>query len=208
MKGASSTQARKNLGLFDEAASHFPKIRFRPNSGDTSELREASDGKMDGLRRFNHLLVKVGSWGTMLFISIIAVVVPYEVAGRYLFGKMTVWSGEVAIYSLAWASMLGGAVGLRKGYQVAVTSLVEAVPKELSWLLRCVGYSFSLFFYGVMIAWGLYQTVYNFKQTSPAIGLVMSIPYASIPFGFFIMLSVTLEEFLALLMEVKRAEGQ
>jgi len=163
---------------------------------------------MDSLRRFNHLLVKAGSWGTIVFIGIIAVVVPYEVAGRYLLGKMTIWSGEVAIYSLAWASMLGGAVGLRKGYQVAVTSLVEAVPKKLSWILRCVGYLFSLFFYGVMFAWGLYQTVYNFKQTSPAIGLVMSIPYASIPVGFFIMLSVTFEEFLKLLVEAKRAHGK
>jgi len=175
---------------------------------DEGEAREAFDGKMDGLRRFNHFLVKAGSWGTMLFIAIIAIVVPYEVAGRYIFGKMTVWSGEVAIYSLAWASMLGGAVGLRKGYQVAVTSLVEAVPKKLSWLLRGVGYSFSLFFYGVMVAWGSYQTLYNFKQTSSAMGLIMSIPYASIPVGFFIMFSVTLEEFLTLLVEFKRDDGR
>ncbi len=154
---------------------------------------------MRALKKFNDINVKWGSWGTIFFMAVIGVVIPYEVLGRYIFGKMTIWSGEVSTYSLAWASMLGGAVGLRKGYQVAVTALVDAVPPMAAKWLRLVGYMFSLFFFGVMFAWGLYQTIYNYRQTSPAIGLVMSIPYASLPAGFFIMFFITLEEFLGFL---------
>ncbi len=151
------------------------------------------------LRKLNDLAIRIGSWGTIFFMALIGLVIPYEVVGRYVFGKMTIWSGEVSTYSLAWASMLGGAVGLRKGYQVAVTALVDAVPQATAKWLRCGGYLFSLFFFGVMFGWGLYQTVYNFRQTSPAIGLVMSVPYASLPAGFLIMFLVTLEEFLLFL---------
>ena len=154
---------------------------------------------MQALRKFNQFTVKVGSWGTILFMAVIAVVIPYEVLGRYIFGKMTIWSGEISTYSLAWASMLGGAVGLQKGYQVAVTALVESVPQRAANWLRATAYVFSLFFFGVMFAWGLYQTLYNYRQTSPAIGLVMSLPYASLPAGFLIMFFLTLEEFLAFL---------
>lgn len=154
---------------------------------------------MEALRKFNEFNIKVGSWGTIFFMAVIAVVIPYEVLGRYIFGKMTIWSGEVSTYSLAWASMLGGAVGLRKGYQVAVTALVDSVPRAAANWLKGAAYIFSLFFFGVMFAWGLYQTLYNWKQTSPAIGLVMSVPYASLPAGFFIMFFLTLEEFLAFL---------
>ncbi len=154
---------------------------------------------MQALRKLNQFTVKVGSWGTIFFMAVIAVVIPYEVLGRYVFGKMTIWSGEISTYSLAWASMLGGAVGLRKGYQVAVTALVESVPQSAANWLRGTAYVFSLFFFGVMFAWGLYQTLYNYRQTSPAIGLVMSLPYASLPAGFFIMFFLTLEEFLAFL---------
>lgn len=154
---------------------------------------------MGALRAFNDIAVRIGSWGTILFMGIIGIVIPYEVAGRYLFGKMTIWSGEVAIYSLAWASMLGGAVGLRKGYQVAVTSVVELVPGTLASVFRFLSYLFSLIFFGVMCGWGLYQTIYNLKQTSPAMGLVMSVPYASLPTGFLIMFFITLEEFLSFL---------
>ncbi|RPH49951.1 MAG: TRAP transporter small permease [Desulfobacteraceae bacterium] len=154
---------------------------------------------MRALQVLNEWFVKLGSWGTILFMAIIAVVIPYEVIGRYVFQKMSIWSGEVSTYSLAWASMMGGAVGLKKGYQIGMTSVVESVPPAVAKTLKLVSYLCTLFFFGAMFWYGLYQTVYNAKQTSPAIGLVMSYPYASLPVGFFMMFFISLEEFLAFL---------
>ena len=154
---------------------------------------------MGALRQFNNWLVTLGSWGTILFMSVIAVVIPYEVIGRYLFARMTIWSGEVSTYSLVWASMLGGAVGLRKGYQIRMTSVLDAVPAAAAQALKTVGYLCALFFFGVMTGYGIFQALYNLKQTSPATGMVLSIPYAALPTGFLIMFSLTLEEFLLFL---------
>ena len=151
------------------------------------------------LQRFNEFLVTAGSWGTILFMVVIAAVIPYEVIGRYVFQKMTIWSGEVSTYSLVWASMLGGAVGLKKGYMVSMTSVVESVPPGMAKALRLASYLCALFFFGVMFGFGLFQTLYNAKQTSPAIGLVMSFPYAALPTGFIIMFFLTLEEFMIFL---------
>jgi len=162
---------------------------------------------MRALQRFNEFLVKVGSWGTILFMAIIAIVIPYEVIGRYLFQKMSIWSGEVSTYSLAWASMLGGAVGLKKGYQVNMTSVVESVPPAVARGLRLAAYLFTLFFFGAMVYYGLFQTLYNAKQFSPALELVMSVPYAALPSGFFIMFFLTLEEFLVFLGLGAKREG-
>ena len=154
---------------------------------------------MRALKGFNEFLMKIGSWGTILFITVIAVVVPYEVVGRYVFQSMSTWSGEVAIYSLAWASMLGAAAGLKKGYQIKMTSVLDLVPPATARVLSLAAYLFTLFFFGVMFYYGMYQTVYNAKQVSPGIELVMSVPYAALPAGFFIMFFFTLEEFLLLL---------
>ncbi len=151
---------------------------------------------MAALHRFNEFLVKAGSWGTMLFLLIIAVVVPFEVVGRYVFERMTVWSGEVSTYSLVWASMLGGAVGLRKGYAISITTLVEVLPPAPARLLKSAAYLSALFFFGTLFGYGLFQAAYNAHQTSPAIGMMMTIPYAALPAGFFIMFFLTLEEFL------------
>ena len=154
---------------------------------------------MRALQILNEWFVKLGSWGTILFMAVIAVVIPYEVIGRYVFQKMSIWSGEVSTYSLAWASMMGGAVGLKKGYQIGMTSVVESVPPDVAKTLKLVSYLCTLFFFGAMFWYGLYQTIYNAKQTSPAIGLVMSYPYASLPVGFFMMFFISLEEFLVFL---------
>ena len=154
---------------------------------------------MRALEGFNVFLIKVGSWGTILFMAVIGIVIPYEVIGRYVFQQMTIWSGEVSTYSLAWASMLGGAVGLKKGYQVKMDSVVESVPPAVAKGLKFLAYLTALFFFGMMFGFGLFQTIYNWKQTSPAIGLIMSFPYASLPVGFFIMFFLTLEEFFAFL---------
>jgi TRAP-type transport system small permease protein len=160
------------------------------------------------LQRFNGILMTVGSWGTILFMAVIAIVIPYEVIGRYVFERMSIWSGEVSTYSLAWASMLGGAVGLKKGYQVNMTSVVEVVPPAVAKALKLVAYLFTLFFFGAMFYFGLFQTIYNARQFSPAMELVMSVPYAALPTGFFIMFFFTLEEFLVFLGLGAKGEAQ
>jgi TRAP-type C4-dicarboxylate transport system permease small subunit len=152
--------------------------------------------RMRVLQRFNEFLMKVGTWGTILFMAVMAIVVPYEVIGRYVFRSMTIWSGEVSMYSLAWASMLGGAVGLKKGYMISMTSVVDVVPPGMAKAIKLISCIFSLFFFAVMFFYGFYQTLYNAKQTSPAIGLVMSVPYAALPSGFFILFFFMLEEVL------------
>jgi TRAP-type C4-dicarboxylate transport system permease small subunit len=163
---------------------------------------------MSALQKFNQFLVTVGSWGTILFMAVIAVVIPYEVIGRYLFQRMSIWSGEVSTYSLVWASMLGGAVGLKKGYQVNMTSVVDSVPPAVSRVLRLAAYLFALFFFGAMFYFGLFQTLYNARQFSPAMELVMSVPYAALPTGFFIMFFLTLEELLLFLRKGAKGEGR
>ena len=160
------------------------------------------------LERFNQWLLRIGSWGTILFVALIAVVIPYEVIGRYAFQKMNIWTGEVSTYSLAWASMLGGAVGLKKGYQVNMTAVVKSVPRSMAKLLNLVAYLFTLYFFGTMFYYGTYQTLYNANQFSPAMDLLMSVPYAALPTGFFMMFFFTLEEFLRFLGLGAKGEGR
>jgi TRAP-type C4-dicarboxylate transport system permease small subunit len=148
------------------------------------------------LQSINALLLKLASWGTIFFMGVIAVVIPYEVFGRYVIKSMSLWSGEVSTYSLAWATMLGGAVGLKKGYQVSMTTVIEMVPPGVGKALKGIGYLFMMFFLMVMTYFGGMQTIINFDQTSPAMGIMMGIPYACLPIGFFVMLMITIEEFL------------
>ena len=162
---------------------------------------------MNILQRLNSAMLKLASWGTIFFMAVIAIVIPYEVVGRYLLQRMSVWSGEVATYSLVWASMLGAAVGLRKGYQVGMTSVLESVPPKVSRLIQGTGFIFMFFFLGIMIYFGTAQTLANYHQRSPAMQLPMCYPYAALPLGFLIMLFITIEDFLLFLQD-KKPDGE
>jgi len=154
---------------------------------------------MKALRGINELLLTVAGWGTIFFMGVISIVIPYEVFGRYVLKSMSVWSGEVSTFSLAWATMLGGAVGLRKGYQVAMTGVIDALPPALGRAVKGAGLVFMLCFLAVMTWYAGLQTLVNFDQTSPAMGIRMGYPYACLPIGFFIMLMLTVEETLRFL---------
>lgn len=154
---------------------------------------------MKALRGINELLLTVAGWGTIFFMGVISIVIPYEVFGRYVLKSMSVWSGEVSTFSLAWATMLGGAVGLRKGYQVAMTGVIDALPPPLGRAVKGAGLVFMLCFLAAMTWYAGLQTLVNFDQTSPAMGIRMGYPYACLPIGFFIMLMLTVEETLRFL---------
>ena len=151
------------------------------------------------LRAVNESLLKLAGWGTIFFMGVIAVVIPYEVFGRYVLKSMSVWSGEVSTFSLAWATMLGGAVGLKRGYQVSMTAVLDAVPPAISRALKGIGLIFMLVFLAAMTWYGGLQTLINFDQTSPAMGIRMGYPYACLPIGFFVMFMLTVEELLVFL---------
>jgi len=154
---------------------------------------------MRALHGVNELLLTVAGWGTIFFMGLISIVIPYEVFGRYVIKSMSIWSGEVSTFSLAWATMLGGAVGLKRGYQVSMTAVLDAVPPAVGRALKGFGLLFMLVFLATMTWYGGLQTLINFEQTSPAMGIKMCYPYACLPIGFFIMFMLTIEELLIFL---------
>jgi TRAP-type C4-dicarboxylate transport system permease small subunit len=82
---------------------------------------------------------------------------------------------------------------------ISMDAVVESVPRNVMKLMKFLSYICALIFFGAMFGYGLFQTIYNVHQTSPAMGLIMSYPYAALPTGFFIMFFLTMEELLTFL---------
>lgn len=144
--------------------------------------------------RLNAILIKAASGVTAVCLAVIAVVIPYEVFGRYVLGDMPVWSGEAATFSMVWAAMMGSAVGLKKGYQVSLNLFVDMLPKIPRLAVTACMYAGMLVFLGLMAWFGLHQTLVNMHQRSTAIGMPMSLPYLALPAGFTLMLLITVEQ--------------
>jgi TRAP-type C4-dicarboxylate transport system permease small subunit len=159
---------------------------------------------MSSLAALNKALLKIASGLTVAAMAVMAVIIPYEVVGRYVLGAMPSWSSEAAIYALVWATMAGSAVGLQKGYQVSLSVMTERLPPGLSSFVTGLMYLMMMIFCGVMIYFGLLQTIANLNQFSPAMGIPMAFPYLAIPVGFLVMLSITLERCGSFLQAARR----
>ncbi|HRT62461.1 MAG TPA: TRAP transporter small permease [Syntrophales bacterium] len=144
--------------------------------------------------KLNETLIKAASGVTAAALAVIAVVIPYEVFGRYVLGDMPVWSGEAATFSLVWASMMGSAVGLKQGYQVSLNLLMERLPRGPYLVVTGCMYAGMLVFLGLMTWFGMHQTLVNMHQLSTAIQIPMGFPYLALPVGFLIMFLITAEQ--------------
>jgi len=144
--------------------------------------------------KLNAILIEAASMMTAAALAVIAVVIPYEVLGRYFLGDMPVWSGEAATFSLVWASMMGSAVGLKKGYQVSLNLLMHRLPRIPYLVFTGCMYAGMIVFLGLMTWFGMHQTIVNMHQCSTAIGIPMSLPYLALPAGFMLMLLITVEQ--------------
>jgi TRAP-type transport system small permease protein len=159
------------------------------------------------LSKLNGFLISLAEWLTIVSLGAIAVVVPWEVFNRYFLGEMATWATEFNQYCLVCASMMGAAAGLKKGYQVGITSLIESLDPAAARVLQAVIFGLVIVFCAVMAWYGAVQTFENWEQTSSSMGISMSIPYASLPLGFTTMIFVTLEQLVDLCTGRAQAAG-
>lgn len=148
------------------------------------------------LQQFNALVLKVAGWIVILAMGAIAVIVPYEVFCRYVLGNMSMWGTEFLQYSLVWATMLGGAVGLKRGYQIGITSLSDNLSAKASAFVQTISYLMVLIFLCFVTYYGFDQALMNQSQVSSTMNIPMSIPYLALPIGFLIMVLVTIEQLI------------
>ncbi len=140
-------------------------------------------------------------------MAVIAATIPITVFSRYVLQNTPIWTDETALFSLVWASMLGAAVGLRKGYQVGIRSVVEKAPKPVGMALESVGFLFMFLFFGIMVVFGFKQTLTNMRQLSAAMRIPMAVPYLALPVGFLIMFSFTIEDAGNFILRVAKRKG-
>jgi TRAP-type C4-dicarboxylate transport system permease small subunit len=118
----------------------------------------------------------------VLFGMILAMVgvTTLQIVCRIFFDAL-IWSEELTTYLLVASSLLGAAVGFKKGSHIAVTFLVNKLPegprKAVSMFVQCV----SVFFFAVVAFYGAELMKSEAMQTTPAMGISMTWIYLMYP---------------------------
>ncbi len=121
-------------------------------------------------------------------LAVMAGVVGWNVAGRYLGGHGLPWADEVARYTMIWLTFLGSGLALREGAHVAIANAQEALPAPAQRVLRGVILLTLLAFFAFMVWVGIDYMNRMAIQKSAALRLPMKWVYAAMPAGFGLMI--------------------
>lgn len=145
------------------------------------------------LSRLNIVAVRFADATTVISLSLIAILIPAEVFCRYILGSMPVWSGELAVFSLVWLTMMGASSAFKRGYLIALDFLIKKLPLSAQNTIISVSQVLTTLFFAILTLYSGHQTWINWYQKSPALGIPMTLPYSALPLGFGIMFFISLE---------------
>ena len=116
-------------------------------------------------------------------ILVMAAAIVWQVFARYVLDRAPGWSEELSRYLMMWVTLLGGAAVLRGGGHIAVTALLDWLPRRAHGpilLLRDLAMAAAL---AVLLWFGWRYAELNAVQESAALELPKSLVYAALPIG-------------------------
>lgn len=114
-----------------------------------------------------------------------------QVVFRYVFFSPLSWAEESARFLFIWISLLGASLGVKDHSHFAIAMVTDRFPDRFQRAVQAlVALGGTLIFY-IMITDGWMLTLLNRNQESPAMGLVMTVPYLVIPLSGLLMLFFT-----------------
>lgn len=138
------------------------------------------------LFRWIDLLSEISGYLSGIAIVIATLIVCQAVALRYLFGIAGVWTTELAVYILIFATFVGGAYGLKHDSHVGVDLLTNKLTGRAQAALKLIASLLALVLVGVVTwrAWILWwEATEAGWNSASAWGPPLTYPYFILPLG-------------------------
>ncbi|AET69715.1 TRAP-type C4-dicarboxylate transport system, small permease component [Desulfosporosinus orientis DSM 765] len=144
---------------------------------------------------------------TML-LSIMTIVVFYQVFCRFVIKAALPWSEELSIYILAWVTFLGASIGVKRGSHIGVEAVIVLFPKKIQRYFVLLSYIFCTVFFVIIVYYGLLivQKQIITGQVSPAMRIPMYYAYLSVPVGSILIVIRFVQKFIAELKTKDKSE--
>ena len=125
--------------------------------------------------RLSAALAAAVRWSLVAALAVMLAAIAYQVAMRYVFNRSPSWTEELAILMFAWATLGGLALGVREGFHVRLTLLLDRLPPPARRVAERVLDLFAMVL-GAYLAWSGWRYVdMTTGGTSAAIGYPVEI---------------------------------
>jgi TRAP-type C4-dicarboxylate transport system permease small subunit len=115
-------------------------------------------------------------------------VIGLQVFCRYVLNASLIWPEELARYAMVWVTCLASGLAVREAAHVGIDSVIRRLPDPARRAVVRGGHLFTLVFLGVVLVAGIGMVTRVAGQTSVALEVPMTVPFAAVPVGAALML--------------------
>jgi len=135
-------------------------------------------------------------WSLIAAVAIMLACIALQVVMRYVFRQALSWSEELAILMFAWAALGGLALGVREGFHVRLTLLLDPLPASArAWAERALDLLTAVL--GAYFLWSGWRYVdFTRGGTSAAIAYPIELLHGIAPVAGAFVLLFALERLL------------
>lgn len=130
-----------------------------------------------------------------LFV-VMVIVMFVQVLARYVFAYPLTWAEEVVDTAFTWLCFLSAALAVKVKGHIAVELVINWLPQWPRRLIKMLTALVIIAFLVVLLYTGYQMALLNNDQQSAALGLPMSIVYASLPVSAALMLIYEIRHFV------------
>jgi len=163
------------------------------------------------LNGFLNIASSIGGVLSGTLVVGLVLIITYDFGARYLFNMPTIWSYDVATFSLAAAVFLGLAYTFYRKAHIRMELVTSHLPRRLQTWLRLVTYVIGLGFVGVLAsqAWtfALHSCHENARSTATFAALPLCIPQLAMASGLSLLWLVVLLTICRHMWLMRREEG-
>lgn len=141
------------------------------------------------MRRSVEIIAAALRWSLIAAVAVMLACIAVQVVMRYVFRQALSWSEEVAILMFAWAALGGLALGVREGFHVRLTVILDVLPVRVRpWAERAIDLLTAAL--GAYLVWSGWRYVdFTRGSTSAAIAYPIEILHGIAPVaGAFVLL--------------------
>jgi TRAP-type transport system small permease protein len=119
----------------------------------------------------------------LAMITVMAVSICWQVFGRYVLNDAPSWTEETARFLMAWITMLGSAIVMRRDGHVSVGFIADSLPPGPRAAIAWIRDTLILVMAGSLVFYGYQFAVLGGRRESAALEIPMFWPYLAIPVG-------------------------
>lgn len=154
---------------------------------------------LDRLASLTRLLSRISLAFAATGLVVMTGIISWQVFGRFVLGESPSWSEASALVLMVWYVTIAAAVGVREGFHIRLTALVDALPGPVRKVPEIAAHGVVLAFGVILAVYGSELVVRTWGHDVPALPVPRGFVYLPLPVAGGLIALFSLEHILAAL---------